>query len=108
MGLGKVDRKGGVSQASPQNPSKAQQRCGRPARCSQWHTLPQFLSLAHTRLRVTGRYLFLPLWQCLLPPVFRPPRVLCLRCLLTQARALARVVCPATPCTPLSAPERMG
>lgn len=107
MGLGKVDRKGGVSQASPQNPSKAQQRCGRPARCSQWHTLPQFLSLAHTWLRVTSRYLFLPLWQCLLLQC-SGLLACCLRCLLTQARALARVVCPATPCTPLSAPERMG
>lgn len=109
MGLGKVERKGGVSQASPQNPSKAQQKCGGSARCSRRHTLPQFLSLAQAWLRATSRYLFPPLWQCAADSSsVQAPHVLGLLCVLTQARAFARVVCPVTPCVPLSAPERMG
>lgn len=70
MGLGKVERKGGVSQAAPKKPSKAQV----------WGICPVLtvthsasVSLSDTRMAESNKLVPIPpLWQCLLPipPVF--------------------------------------
>lgn len=54
MGPGKLEKRGEASQASSITLQGAAQERGNAAQCSPWHRLPQFLSLAHKRLRLTS------------------------------------------------------